>query len=135
MTRLEELYDHAENAGIDVDWVMMNHCDAFSMQLDDGDCVIGINPCQISSSADEYVKLAHEIGHCETGSFYNRYSPLDVVARHEVRADRWAIKKLVPKDKLDAAVADGRTEIWELAEYFNVTYFFMQKAVNFYQNL
>ena len=76
--------------------------------------------------------MAHELGHCSTGSFYNRHTPFDVRQCHENRADKWAIKKLVPVAELDQAVAAGYTEFWQLAEYFGVTEDFMKKAVCYY---
>ena len=77
--------------------------------------------------------LAHELGHCVTGSFYNRYSEFDVIAKHERRADKWAIKKLIPEDELNDAFEHGIVEPWDLAEYFNVTEDFIIKAVEFYR--
>ena len=52
--------------------------------------------------------FAHELGHCETGSFYNRYAKLDVRQQHENRADKWAIRRLVPMAESCASPADGR---------------------------
>ena len=37
-----------------------------------------------------------------------------------------------PAEELDNAVADGYTDIWSLAEHFNVTPDFMRKAVCWY---
>ena len=51
---------------------------------------------------------------------------------HENRADKWAVKRIIPVDELDEAVADGYTEIWELAEKFGVPEPFMRKAVCLY---
>ena len=99
----------------------------------DGECYIAIDPRKVASAADEKTKLAHEMGHCVTGAFYNVYSPWDIRQRHENRADKWAIKKLIPKDELELAVADGRTDIWELAEFFSVTEDFMRKAISLYK--
>ena len=78
------------------------------------------------------VHLAHEIGHCVCGAFYNPYSSFDIRQKHEHRADKWAIKKLIPVDELDEAVAAGHTELWDLADYFGVTEEFMKKAVCWY---
>ena len=80
----------------------------------------------------ERVHLGHEIGHCVTGSFYNRYAAADSRDRHENRADKWAVKQLIPVEELDKAVAEGCTEIWELAERFGVTEEFIRKAVCYY---
>ena len=76
--------------------------------------------------------MGHVLGHCSTGSFYNRYAKLVVRIKYENHADKWAVKRLVPVDDLDNAVAAGHTEIWDLAEYFGVTEDFMRKAVCWY---
>lgn len=95
-------------------------------------CYIGIDHDVLEDETSERVHLGHELGHCRTGSFYNRWAARDVRQKHENRADKWAIKKLVPKDELDQAVADGCTDIYSLADRFRVTVPFMQKAVCWY---
>lgn len=77
--------------------------------------------------------LAHEIGHCETLAFYNAYSPLEIRERHESRANRWAVSKLVPVRELTEALKNGINEIWDLAEFFNVTEDFMRKAIEIHR--
>lgn len=86
----------------------------------------------IRSSVEERVVVAHEYGHIETGATHSICSPYDLVARHEIKADKHAIKRLIPKHELDDAVASGRTEVWDLADYFGVTEEFMKKAVCWY---
>lgn len=133
MSELLALYQYAEAAGHDVYWYSFDdETESLSVQFPDGSCAIAINPYQLSSWGDETVKLAHEIGHCETGAFYNRHAACDIRRKHENRADKWAIKALIPEDELDAAVADGCTDMWALAERFGVTEDFMRKAVCWY---
>ena len=129
MTDLCILYLLTDRDDIDVDCFPLQKREAISVMEDDGKCHIVINPLMLRSNADEKSKLAHELGHCKTGSFYNQYTPYDVCQKHENRADKWAIKKLVPKDELEDAVAAGYTEPWELAELFDVTEDFMRKAI------
>lgn len=107
-----------------------------SLSIDEGgSCFIGIDETVLDSPCERRVHLAHELGHCLTGSFYNRSSPADLRCRHECRADRWAIRRLIPRRELSRAVADGMTELWELAEHFGVTEPFMRKAVEYYRML
>lgn len=82
--------------------------------------------------AQERVHLSHELGHCLTGSFYSVYTAVDCRQRHENRADKWAVRKLIPVEQLDDAVAEGCTELWELADRFGVTEDLMRKAVCLY---
>ena len=95
-------------------------------------CYIGMDYGVLPDEATRRVHLGHELGHCETGAFYNRWAARDVRQKHENRADKWAIKKLIPKDELDRAVAAGNTDLWSLADYFNVTLPFMKKAICLY---
>lgn len=131
MMKSTELYNLAEQKDIIVINGKLSKSPAMSI-CDNGDCAIVIDDKQIESQADETVKLAHELGHCIKGAFYNKYSQFDLISRHEYRADSWAIKKLIPKDELIETFEDGITEIWELAEHFEVTEEFMIKACEFY---
>ena len=126
-----DLYAYAERRNIDVDWIPMRRATSLSVPLGDG-YAIALDPWKLGSLAQETVCLAHELGHCETGSFYNRFAKLDVRQRHENRADKWAIRRLVPEDDLDAAMADGCDTIPALADRFGVTEPFMAKAVCWY---
>lgn len=97
-----------------------------------GECYVGIDPMQLETEAEERVHLAHELGHCITGSFYNMYSDADIRRRHEIRADRRAAAWLVPVEELKSVIEKGMTEIWTLAEYFDVTEDFLRKAIENY---
>ena len=127
-----ELYRYAEQQDIDVDWVSMELATSLSVPLPGGQYAIAINPWKMDSLAMETVCLAHELGHCETGSFYNPYAVCDVRRKHENRADKWAIRRLVPRAEYAAALAYGFTDIHALAERFGVTPEFMKKAVCLY---
>lgn len=125
------LYRMAEEKHIDVDLLPLRRAHAMSMNYGRR-YAIAMDPAKFASAADEKVKLCHELGHCVTGSFYNRYAARDVRARYEHHADRWAIGQLVPRKELEAALADGIIEVWDLAEHFDVTEPFMKKALKHY---
>ncbi len=126
---LMALYRLAEQEDIPVDCFELKKRESLSLMDTDGSCYIAINPLFLTDSVDEKMKLAHELGHCETGSFYNQYATENVRRKHENRADKWAIQKLVPKEELDAAVEAGYTDVWTLADYFDVSVEFMRKAI------
>ena len=132
MMGLNELYCFAEKQGITVDCFKLDKKEALSLMDSNNECYIAIDPFQLSSSQNEKLKLTHELGHCCTGSFYNEYSACDIRQKCENRADRWAIKQLITEEELDEAVANGHTEIWDLADYFDVTEEFMRKTVCLY---
>jgi len=130
---LETLYNLAKQNNIMIDCCDFNLQTSMSVLID-GDCFIGINPMRLNTDSEEKINLAHELGHCITGSFYNKYSKLDVRLKHERRADKWAIKKLVPRDELIKAINTGIDSRYELSEYFGVTEDFMQKVLDYYNN-
>ena len=132
MKPLQELYRYAEQENIAVDRFPLQSRQALSLMDERGNCYVAIDPARLCGEADERAKLAHELGHCATGAFYNRYSDFDCRQRHENKADKWAIQTLVPVEALDAAIASGCTELWELAERFDVTEDFIRKAVCYY---
>lgn len=132
MISLSKLYQIAEDKNIEVDCFDLEKRDALSMMDDEGDCYIAIDPYRLQSTQDERVKLAHELGHCVTGSFYNIHATVDHRQRHENRADKWAVRQLIPVDALNEALESGCTELWELAERFGVTEQFIRKAVCYY---
>lgn len=110
----------------------MARAESLSVPLPGGRYGVAIDPGKVRSIADERVKLGHELGHCERGAFYNPYAVCDVRRKHENRADKWAVEHFLSADDLDEAVADGCTEMWELADRFDVTEEFMRKAVCWY---
>ena len=132
MRDVPALYDLATQENIQVIRYPRAENGSMSLQLEDGSCWIGIDESVLDGGVQERVHMAHELGHCLTGSLYNRHTRFDIRQRHENRADKWAISHLIPVDALDEAVADGCCEIWELAERFGVTEQFMKKAVCYY---
>ena len=132
MISVRDLYQEAELNNIPVDHFPMRKREALSIMDLDGQCCIALNPAALRGESDERSKLAHELGHCMTGSFYNQYAAVDCRQRHENRADKWAIRRTVTETELDEAVAAGYTELWQLADYFGISEEMMRKAVCLY---
>lgn len=129
---LQHLYDLAVQQNIEVLPFPMEKTGSMSIMTDNGQCYIGMDEAVLDGSVSERVHLSHELGHCVTGSFYNRYAAVDSRRRHENRADKWAIRNLIPVAALDQAIEDGCTEYWALADRFGVTEEFIRKAVCLY---
>lgn len=62
----------------------------------------------------------HELGHAATGALHKVSSQYETVERSEYRANRWAAQHCLTKDSFREAFAAGLTELWELAEYFDL---------------
>ena len=129
---LRSLYDLAAQQNIEVIPFPLPQNGSMSVMSDSGLCAIGMDESILDGGTQERVHLIHELGHCVTGSFYNIHAAVDCRQRHENRADKWAIRTLIPVEALDEAIANGCTEIWDLAERFGVTEDFIRKTLCWY---
>lgn len=129
---LRQLYDFAQQQNIPICHFSLPKTGSMSLMTENGQCYIGLDPGQLDGSTQERVHLSHELGHCVTGSFYNIYASQDYRQEQENRANKWAIEALIPVDELDLAIAEGCTEVRELAQRFQVTEDFIRKTVGYY---
>lgn len=126
---LTELYKYADEHGIEVYDFSMQQAAAISLPTNQ----IAIDVGKFDTSCQEKVCLAHEIGHCETGSFYNFNALLDIKAKHEHRANAWAFNQLLPFCDLTAAIQNYKLfEVWEIADFFDLPCEFVSAALEFY---
>ena len=119
MVTYSELCDIAESSDILMLSGKLHNAPSMAI-CDDGDCAVIFDYSKIDNTALLMVCTAHEIGHCETGSFYTQKS-LELRERMEYRANKWAIKNLIPKNEMERAIKEGNEEVWQLAEYFDIT--------------
>lgn len=131
MEKIISLYDELNRAGVRFYHWNLDDLQAATIELK-GRYGVFMDFGNIRTGAEELVVVAHEGGHISTGATHKVNSPYDLVEKHEYKADKWAIQRLIPEEALDEAVADGCTELWQLAEHFGVTEEFMKKAVCWY---
>ena len=81
---IRALYDMAKQRNIEVLTCPMPENGSMSVMTDSGDCFVGMDPGVRDSGTRERVHLAHELGHCVTGSFYNIHAAIDHRQRHDV---------------------------------------------------
>ena len=132
MYKLLGLYSQLERDGIAVFDYPVEIDDAVTICLNKRYAIF-IDITGYETVSEEIVALAHEYGHCATGATHTVSSPLDLVSRHEYKADKWAAYRLVPPDELLKALKGGCTEPWELAERFSVTEDFIRRAEYIYR--
>ena len=89
---------------------------------------------RMDTTVEEAVALLHESGHCATGTTHSIVSPFDLIEKHEYKADKWAVQDAVSSEELEEARKAGYREIYELAEYFNLTESFMLKVACWYDH-
>ena len=84
----------------------------------------------------------HELGHVATGALHKVDSPFELAERSEYRAQRWTAEQYLTEEEFRDAFAAGYTELWQLAEYFDMpewdvnaalTYWTQRKGINFNQ--
>ena len=82
----------------------------------------------------------HEVGHVATGALHKIDSPFETVERSEYRANRWGYENYLNVDDFRGAFAAGYTELWQLADYFDLpeetiknalSYWTEQKGIDF----
>ncbi len=122
-----KLYDLAETQNISIYDFHLPLNKSISYVDEKSNCYIAIDEQAIEGEIDEKEKLAHELGHCMRHAFYNRYSPCDVIGRHEYRANVWAVSTLLPSYRLRGALHLYR-EYWQLAELFGLSEDFIKMA-------
>lgn len=121
---MEKLYKKAKENNILIEYFPMQKVKALSIPR-----TIVINPLKINKKSEKKTCIAHELGHQCTNSFYRINSPLETKSRLEERATRWAVNELISAEDLKQAFKKGLTEVWQLAEYFEVTEDFIRDAV------
>lgn len=127
-THIDILYQNLEDIGVNV----------FSCPYPTMKCVVspdgymGVNSYNIETTAEERAVLIHEEGHFATDTFYEYDSPYTVRAHQENVASRYGFKKYFPPEKIQAAINDGNTEHWQLAEYFGVPVEYMDELISYY---
>ncbi len=92
---------------------------------------IGIDYSRINNYIEEKEILAEELGHYYCGALYYIDSDITLKRKCENRAKKWAYSVLVPFKKLKEKIAQG-FDLYDLAEYFDVDYNYMNDCINFY---
>ena len=112
----EELLREAEREGVEViSWPLQGKTKALYC-----DGIIAINK-NISTTAEKTCVLAEELGHYHTS--YGDIIDTSITAnrKQEVKARRWAIKRLVTPRNIIDAFKNGCRNLFEIAEHLGVT--------------
>lgn len=126
-----DLQNIADNEGYEIMSIDCPESGSMAIQTDEGNCYIGLDNHSVTAAV-ELTRTAHEIGHCRSGSFYNKSCPFEIVEKLERTANKEAAFILIPLPELLKAFRHGYTEIWELAEYFGVTEDFVRTTIDIY---
>ena len=127
---IEQIYEIADNRGIAIYAFPMLELRAISLRGGH----IAIDRSKFNSDTDYKCTLAHEIGHCATGSFYDLHTSVPVKELIERQANRFAAELLVPFFKLVHAIhCLGIVVSRTLARMFDVTLEFIEMVLELYE--
>ena len=129
--KIDKVYEKIQENGIEIFNFGLPNIKSVSVEAD-SKYGIFINHKEIKDSDEEFIVATHEYGHCMTGSTHPPYSPLDIISKHEYRADRKAVLDFLPIDKIKSAIKDGCRSVYEFAEYLGVPEQFVLKAFQHY---
>lgn len=137
--KLVSLYDELEKANVQAQYIpFLKEQQAVSFFSDSNTFWIGLNHNLINSERTELCVLLEEQAHYEVGIIPNDYSSnsySDILVRekNELRAKKWAVKKMISKEKLFEYIRNSDyIDVDELADYFGVIPQFMKEALIIY---
>ena len=113
---LAQVYQRAARKGITIDEIRTRELPAAAFP----EGWIIIDPSKFETEIAFKCALAHELAHCETGSFYNVYSHYDLKYKCEYKAKKRMCEMLMPVGDVIAALRTGSNR-WSLAAHFDVT--------------
>lgn len=131
MVELAAIYKEIEAQDITLFTQDIGFADAAAIEMN-GRYGIFLDLSCFDSISKYKAMLAHELGHCATGCTQKVSSPLDLIEKHEYKANKWAIEQYIPFDELQTVIKHGYTERWQLAEHFDLPEQFIQKALDYY---
>lgn len=128
---IDKVYKKIQSNGIELIHFGLPNAKSVSIETD-GNYGIFINHKEIENPDEEFMVVTHEYGHCMTGSTHPPYSPVDLVSRHEYRADRKAVLDFLPIDRIKSAIKYGCRTAYEFSDYLDVPEPFVLKAFQHY---
>lgn len=125
-----DMYKIAENEKIDVLNFNWTNTKARIFEIDNS-YYIALDKSQIYNNIEEKEILAEELGHYFCNALYYIDSDKVFKDKCEYRAMKWAYSVLIPLHKLKEKIVQG-FNLYDLADYFDVDYNYMNDCINFY---
>lgn len=131
MFELSDFYDYCEKH--DVDIIPYYNAPSEGATIRDGDYyAIFLDIAKIRSTRVLKGVCCHENGHVATGALHKVSSPYELVERSEYRANRWVAQNYLTEQQFREAFAAGYTELWQLADYFDLPEEVIKTALSYW---
>lgn len=131
---LEKLYDIIDKEQISVFENNWSTTLARIFEIDNN-YIIALAKNNIQNSTQEREVIAEELGHYYCNALYYLSDNATQKAKCEYRAKKWAYSILVPIQILREKIADGFNDVYDLADYFDVEPEYMNKCLQFYNEI
>lgn len=131
---LDKLYDIVDKEKISIFENRWSTALARIFEMDNN-YIIALAKNNIENSMQEREVIAEELGHYYCNALYYLNDSVLQKSKCEYRAKKWAYNALVPVQKLKAKIKEGLTNIYDLAEYFEVEPNYMNDCINFYNEI
>ena len=133
MFELSEFYGYCRKNQVDV--IPFSGCPQPGATIRDRDAyAVFLDFSKIRSTRLLRGVCYHELGHAATGALHKVTSPFELVERSEYRANRWSAQHYMTAEDFKEAFAAGYTELWQLAEYFDLPEQDVQNALTYWQD-
>ncbi len=131
MFELHDLYDDCDNS--DAFIMIWPGMPAPAATIRDGECTcIAFDCTKLKTTRELRGAAMHEDGHLQTGCLHKVDSPYQIVAQAEHRADAYSFQRFLTSNEISEAMRNGYTQIWQLAEYFDLPEKTIQKALHYW---
>ena len=133
MFEISDFYDYCKQNQVDV--IPFMGCPQPGATVrDQGFYAVFLDFSKIRSTRLLRGVCCHELGHAATGALHKVDSPFERVERSEYRADKWVAEHFLTQEDFRVAFQHGCTELWQLAEYFDMPEKDVQKALTYWRD-
>ena len=132
MFEISDFYNYCKANGVDV--IPYAGCPQPGATVrDHGFYAVFLDFTKIQSTRLLRGVCCHELGHIATGALHKVDSPYELVERSEYRAARWVTENYLTEEAFRTAFQDGYTELWQLADYFDLPERVVQDALTYWK--
>ena len=132
MFEISDFYNYCKTNGVDV--IPYAGCPQPGATVrDQGFYAVFLDFTKIRSTRLLRGVCCHELGHIATGALHKVDSPYELVERSEYRAARWVTEHYLTEEAFREAFQDGYTELWQLADYFDLPERVIQDALTYWK--
>lgn len=127
-----DFYEYCKKNDVDVIPFNRLPADAATIRYQ-GYYSVGLNFRRMHTVRQVRTAMMHESGHLHTGALHKVDSPFQLVEQSEYRADADSFGRYLPPGEIRAAIQQGYTEPWQLADYFDLDEAYIKKALHYWK--